>query len=121
MWNNMGTASALRSSLARASGGTGPPPPNQDQPSGQRAEGPEGEVAEGVLVRRVELGAVPDEREPLAQLPSDREDRPQAGHQEHQYPVGPEVARQQQPEAAQEQQPVHVVVRVVPPSDGVVE
>src|SRR4051812_18837861 len=121
MWKSMGTAWALPCSVASTSARAGAPPPDEDEGGGQRAQGAEGQVTEGVLVRRVQLGAVADESEPLAELPPDGQDRPEPGHQQRQRPVRLDLATDEQAEAGQQEQPVDVVVGVVPPVEGVVE
>jgi hypothetical protein len=65
---------------------------------------------------------VPDEREPLAQLPPDSEHGADAGDEQDQDPDRPNhLALEEQADAEAEQQPVDVVVGVVPPLERVVE
>src|SRR4051794_14286577 len=79
-------------------------------------------IAEGVFVRRRQLRPVPDERVPLAQLPQDREQRTETDDQaSDDSRRRANDAQQQQSDAGAEQEPVHEVVGVVPPSDRVVE
>jgi hypothetical protein len=97
-------------------------PGARQESSGEPTQGAERLVAERVGVRRVELGAVPDEREPLAQLPPDSEHGADAGDEQDQDPDRPNhLALEEQADAEAEQQPVDVVVGVVPPLERVVE
>ena len=66
--------------------------PRDDEGREEGADGAERHVGEGVLVGGVELGAVPDERVPLAELPPEREQAAEPGDQQHLRPPRLELA-----------------------------
>src|SRR4051812_33374373 len=90
----------------RRSGPTPAPEPvtladHEQDPGEGRAERPERLVAERVGVGGVELGAVPDERPPLRQLPEHREHGPDAGDRHPEQPRGAHLGAPQQQAGAE--------------------
>ena len=86
-----------------------------------RAGQPERHVAERVLVRRVQLGGVADEREVLPELPQHRGHAARADDERERLDAREPEAQHELPEGERQERPVDEVVEVVPPLDRVVE
>ena len=80
-----GDGAHARLSTARRSASRGHP--RHDEGGQEGAERAEGHVAERVLVGGVQLGAVPDERVPLAELPAEREQAAEPGDEQRAAPT----------------------------------